>query len=206
MKIQALITGDVVRSNRISKKDELAKAVKDALSQLEQKGLADKGKSTANGASYSWVSSNPNDALKGILIFRALLRLATPDSEKNLWDSRFSIGLGDDSSDSGSSSYRSSKGLDKMKSKDRITLSSGNKDLDGEFNIAFALAESIISRWSKGSSEVSKGFWHNGQNQYEIAESLRISQPAVSKRFFSAGIDVLDRLVKRFESRISKNS
>ncbi len=214
MKTNGIVTGDIVHSTHIVNKDALIHSLKGIFLEMVKKKMIKRGKyDIYRGDSFQWVATNPSKTLRGMLIFRAMLKVSTPDDENELWDARVAMGLGEVSfitkdvrQSYGPAFILSGRTLDKMKPKERMKIASQNKDLDDEFNTALLLAEHIISRWSKESAETAIAHWLHHETQKEMAKKrFKISQPAVSKRFKAAGIEAIDKLLVRFEKKIENS-
>ncbi len=206
----AVITGDIIQSTQIRDKAALLAALRKTAEQLVQKQLISPREfDIYRGDSFQLFVKKPETALKLILIIRASLMYHTPDDGDRLWDARVSIGLGtlefrakDIRQSSGSALIYSGRGLDSLKSRQKMKMTSSHEEFDKDINMGLHLAEYIISRWSRESAETIIEKYLNHATQKEIAKKFHISQPAVSKRFKAAGIDALDIFINRFEKKL----
>ncbi len=209
--MDAIITGDMVQSTRIDDKELMLAELQSILTTLANAGWIGPGFDVYRGDSFQLLVKSPADALKTALVLRAMLMLNTPADSPMDWEARLSIGLGDISyqaerltQSAGSAFEYSGRELERMKNRERIRFTSADEGLNDEFETSLALAEFILSRWSRESAETAMAHFFYSENQREMAENrFHISQPAVSGRFRAAGLDALDLLTRRFSHRIN---
>lgn len=95
MKNKAVITGDIVRSEFIGldKRGELLKALQQVCEELQK--FSPMKMEIYRGDSFQIVMERPEVSLKVATLIRSYLISKTPQGEKNIWDARISIGIGE---------------------------------------------------------------------------------------------------------------
>lgn len=204
----AVITGDIVNSRGMPDKLDLLEVLRVTFGLLREYGYIEEGDTDIyRGDSFQLVVRKPFMALRAAIILRAKFIASTPIGHKGHLDARLAIGFGDITfradnvrQSTGTAFIHSGHGLDKMKSRERMRLVSGDKEIDEEFAVGLMLSEFIISRWSIESAETAIAHFLYKESQTRMAKSrFKISQPAVSKRFKAAGLDAINKLIQRYE-------
>lgn len=207
----AVLTGDIVASRKVRNKGKLLLVLKEAFDQVENQLLNRKGSfELYRGDSFQGVIDNPSDALRAAIIIRARLRMAVQG--KTEWDARIGIGVGRVSyagkrivESDGEAFLLSGRKLDELKKKNnRLGISTPWEDVNEELNASVALADNIISRWSTAAAEVAYYHLLNHASQTELSKQLKISQPAVHKRFNQASLHEIKLLIQRFQFLMDK--
>ncbi len=212
MMIKAIITGDVVHSTRIKKRDELLKGIKKICNLLAKEKYISRYE-IYRGDEFQLEVIRPEKALQTAIIIRAYLRKETlpkTTDKTKLWDARISIGLGMVDykaskiiESTGEAFQKSGKGLDTIKSSDRkMIVNTPWRSVDGEMAVCLRFADAVISHWSTKSAEVAFWHWLYKLKQDAIADKIGVSQPAVNNRFRSAQIKNLNFLLRRYEELV----
>ncbi len=223
-KIQiAVITGDIVNSSIL--KEDQKQTIQERFIELTGRDVLLELK-FYRGDSFQ-VAVRPDVALLFALKFRIELRRM---SEAN--DVRISIGIGEISTwnedvllAGGTAFERSGKTLDELKKKGlRIIITTGNPELDEEFETYCYMADSLIKNLTSVQSNVIfhklAGMFKEQMDkpstaaeetttttlmpQEQIGEVLGISQPAVSKILKAANWKAIEKFIKRYKQIIDK--
>ncbi len=220
MNIKAVITGDIVHSRDLDNLQALLQVLKETIPEIEKQLNIKINLEIYRGDSFQVLIEEPEYAPKIAVLIRAKLRSKTTLSEledsnvpiDNLWDARISIGIGhvDNPANkvvesTGEAFELSGKQLDDMKpSQDRIRLVSTWEILNHQFEAMAKLGDAIISRWTLSSCEAAYRHLLFGETQTQIAQQLKISQPAVHKRLNIANIDAIESMINYLNLTIKK--
>ena len=98
---------------------------------------------------------------------------------------------------------RSGQTLDVMKGDQRLIIRTPWKEVDTEFDIACALLDALVTRWSAEQAQAILG-QIRGLTQEKAAREFGISQPAVRQRLKSAGGWAIEELCRRYERLIAE--
>lgn len=211
MKIKAIITGDIVRSEQIAldKRDLLIKVLRDIVANLQK--ISPMKMEMFRGDSFQIVVECPETSLKIASMIRAGLKSCSPTDAKEVWDARISIGIGttDYQGDSivtsdGEAFKLSGRGLDAME-KNRLAVSTCWHDVNEELDAGLAFADDLITGWSVNQAKVIYLSVAQELSQTVIANIIEKSQQNVSKTLTSAKESLLVRFLKRFETIIIKH-
>ena len=209
----AVITGDLVDSSGIEDdyKEILAGIASDIVKHQDEEFKFD----IYRGDSFQGLITNPTQALKISILFRAgLRRYSKGNSVENIWDARIAIGIGKikyiDSrteqklnSADGEAFVRSGRTLDAMKNEDQqIRICTGDQKLDDEFAAVCPLLDAIIGRWTTSQAEAVYMQLLEGITQEEIGRRLDISQRASGKRLELSNIDGMKQFFRRYKNLI----
>lgn len=97
----------------------------------------------------------------------------------------------------------SGRTLDTMKGDyPRLLLKTDDDNLNDEFNVHFALLDSVTSKWSVASAEVAY-YLLKGKKETEVAQILGINQSAVNHRKKAANWDAVAMLLERYKTAIA---
>jgi hypothetical protein len=221
--IQAIITGDVIHSTRLSigYRDWLFKQIGGALKQWNKDfGMRSE---TFRGDSFQCLVKKPADALRLALLQKTYIRSLNPsnlydihkkDSPANrkgiffptwIFDVRIAIGIGEVeflsnrlASSGGSAFQLSGQLLDRMKNR-KQSLAIATKDkFNEELETEFILLDAIISKTTALQCEVIC-LKLLGYTESQIAEQLEIGQSAVNQRSNSGNWYAIESMIKRFE-------
>lgn len=207
--IQAVITGDVIKSSAIDRNfHEAIYTIVDDIKKYHAGFFFE----MFRGDSFQALISRPEDALLISVIIRAGLRRYSRSSSVNdAWDARIAIGIGQADVKNreklgemtGDAFIRSGQSLDKMKEEGhRLKITTGDEQTDKEFDVTCPLADTIISRWTTSQSEAIYLYLLKKKTQKEIGEVLNATQRAISKRFESANFQSLTNFFKRYKEVI----
>ncbi|MEN2282126.1 SatD family protein [Algoriphagus sp. SE2] len=209
--IHAVITGDLVNSTAITKDyhDVLYRIADD----IQAYQLKDFKFDIYRGDSFQALVSDPNKALLISIIMRSgLRRYSNGTSIADAWDARVSVGIGEISSDPngklgqliGEAFVRSGRGLETMKKEGlRLKITTGEEQIDREFESTCPLADHIISRWTTSQAEAIYLSLLKGITQTEIGEELNQTQRVISKRLESGNLESLSNFFNRFKEIIT---
>ena len=221
MKLHAVITGDIIGSSQIAKRyrqhllDDLNKLFNDLNSHtIQSKQLLVE---IFRGDSFQMVLEKPERALLVGLLIRAKLRSLTPADDhdgQNYWDARISIGVGEVTfwtdkivESDGTAFQLSGRGLDDMKKKQSLSVRTIWPEVNRELEVACALSETIINRWTISQAKVIYPYLLKNKTQKELAEEFNITQGAVSQRLNEAGnLDAVKLFLHRYEKLISRHA
>lgn len=211
--IVAVITGDVVDSTAISKDyrsvlETIAEEIKEYLS---PNLLFD----IYRGDGFQVFIEDPTKALLISMLFRAgLRRYSRGSSIDEAWDARISVGIGSingnivDSNTklgvlNGEAFVRSGRALDLMKKEGaRLKITTGEEQLDKEFESTCPLADIIISKWTTAQAEAIYLSLLKNITQKEIGTELNTTQRAISKRLESSNLDSMTKFFNRYNEVI----
>ena len=205
---RSIITGDIVNSTRIQSQEALISILNNTIRLINDKFPL--RSDIFRGDSFQIELKNISQAMLTAVLIRAGLKSQTPENEKNLWDARISIGIGELSYDSdniststGEAYILSGHGLDNI-GKDRLVLHTRWKEIDEEFEVSTAFADNIISSWSKKQSEVMFENLLNDSTQTDIARKLQSSNQNIGKLERAAKENLIRLYLDRFEKIISE--
>lgn len=214
-RVKAVISADVIGSTQLAPavRKQVTPAIKKALEILRKKG---KVKFGIERGDFIQAEIEPGEGLRGVLLLKASLNQIDASSDSSLQsnaevDIRISLGLGNISLDrskpgesDGTAYQLSGRGLDQLKStRQKLLFQCEAEDINQELNTMSKAMEFITDRWTKGSAQVVELFLE-GLKEVEIAGRLGISQPAVNQRKKTAGWDVLQAFLERYDSIINK--
>ncbi len=210
--MHAVITGDLISSSNYPK-ELLDEVVKNLGEEFDHFKKEDVGRFALwRGDSFQGVVSEAGKALEFALRLKALVNQTNPDltgsvkSSPKMADVRLALAVGTlsdpdvDPSDSNEEVFvRSGRALDSLrKNKRTIVAELPRNEANREIDVELLLLEYILNRWSVASAELIYCKLL-GMEDYEIAEQLQISVPAVNKRKKVAGWKACARLLERFE-------
>lgn len=212
-KLYAVITGDIVNSSQIDTKQRnlLLEVLKQSF-ELVEKLLGKNGMGSSfsiyRGDSFQGVLAVPEYALLATLIIRVNLRQSFAASLKQLWDARMGVGIGEieffskkGAEGDGIAYRRSGPVLDEMKGESRLQFRTPWEEADHELEVACALMDVVISKWSASQAEAIL-LQIEGLTQQNIADKLQITQAAVNYRLRSAGWFAIDQFLKHYKMLI----
>ena len=163
------------------------------------------------GDSFQGVVLDSSMALDLVLAIKTAVNKIHVKGKKinGLTDFRIAIGIGninlkrDSILESNGEAFQfSGRTLDTMKGEyPRLLLKTSDENLNDEFNVHFALLDSITSKWSVASAEVAY-YLMKGKKETEVAKILGINQSAVNHRKKAANWDAVAMLLERYKSAI----
>ncbi len=213
----AVITGDIVGSASIDidERENLVRVLKESFGEINESIIKDVHSTFEifRGDSFQAVLRKPELSLIVSILIRARLRsenVNIPVKKKN-WDARLAIGIGDIefSTDKtvesdGQAFLFSGRDLDNMKNTGkRLRILTPWDEVNAEMNVSLAFADSVISNWSKYQAQVFYYYLLKNEKQKELAERIKISQPAIHQRLVTGNVECIDLLRIRFENLIS---
>jgi hypothetical protein len=207
----AVLTGDIVSSRSLPNKSRWLRRLQEIID--KRSGLRKGprwGIFRGDGFQVELPDAEASDALRLAILIRAGLR-SMPAFAKLKLDARIAIGIGEKGytgksvNESDGQAYQwSGTTLDSLKSEThRLALVTPWTHIDTPVNVALKLASSIIGDWTFAEAEVVWLKLSEGKTQEQMAKKLKISQPAVHKRYASAHYQELSTLISYFESAIS---
>lgn len=230
MNLNAVITGDLVKSSRIKDEDieAVLKSFKKSFNEINNYLLSGEGLfEIYRGDSFQIVIRKPEKALLISILLRSSLRTFQPSLDtqtktnvkKPIYlaysDARISIGIGMISYEKGSivewqgeAFKRSGQLLDQMiKGNKRLGISTPWEKVNKELEVESILADAIINRWTATTAETIYEYLLYQKNQNEIAKQFHIKQPSVHKRLVKYGnIDGIEFFIKRYNELIKNRS
>jgi len=209
MSYQAVITGDIVKSRKVERREELLHELKSALNMIARNHHA--RYEIFRGDSFQVVLPDPGDALHAAILLRAHLRAASPSS-KPLWDARASIGIGPPASGqpevgeaSGVAFELSGLGLDAMAdSGARLAVSTPSSTVNEELALPTRFADDIISHWSHYSAEIAYYRLLLNESQSELGKLLGKKQPTIHTRLVTAKLSLIEAYVERVNTVLKR--
>jgi hypothetical protein len=208
--IHAVITGDLVDSTAIT--DDYHNILYAMADDIKQYQLKDFQFDLYRGDSFQALISDPDKALLISIIIRAgLRRYSNGSSIEDAWDARVSLGIGKIMSDNnsklgqlrGEAFVRSGRALDIMKKEGaRLKITTGEEQIDKEFDSTCPLADHIISRWTTSQAEAIYLYLLKNITQTEIGKALQQTQRVISKRLESSNLESMTNFFNRFKEII----
>lgn len=209
-KIKSVITGDIIGYSKLSpaKRNFTQESLKDFLKDKDNDSNVFE---LYRGDSFQGVINKVEAALKYALLIRLKLKSFSFSSEQqrnSLLDARIAIGIGKIDSikknvlESDGEAFRNSGPLlDSMVSIERLKIKSPWKEFNSEFELTLNLLDVIVKSLTPSQSEVLLEKL-SGHTQQEMAEKLKISQPAVFQRLKAAKWYVIEQTLKRYEESL----
>lgn len=190
----AVITGDVINSEKIDTKKWLSELKK----YFDRLGKTPEDWAVYRGDEFQLRLNNVEHAFITAIELKARLK-----QYKGL-DVRLSIGLGDEIGESknilesnGTAFTRSGRTFEELKKhKSTLMINTGIREMDQELNLYIKLAlNGFMDKWSVASAEiVSVTLANQSASQEEIARMTGIAQAAISQRLKRANFELLMEL------------
>jgi hypothetical protein len=205
----AVLTGDIVSSRTIPNKGRWLKRLQEIVE--KKSGMSKPPKwGIFRGDGFQVELHEPGEALRVAILIRAGLR-SMPAFSKLKLDARIGIGIGEKGytgksvNESDGQAYQWSGAiLDSLKNQhNRLEIHTPWPTIDKPVNVALKLASSIIDDWSFAEAEIVWLKLSEGKTQDQMAKKLKISQPAVHKRYVAAHYQELSELISYFETAVS---
>ena len=204
----AVLTGDLVRSSRLTAADldramaALARGADQAAGWGDHPGRFTRFR----GDGWQCLAPSPPLALRTALILKAHLR-----REGRQFDTRIAIGVGaaelpaagDLAAASGPAFRRAGHGLDTMRRSARLAIGWQDPPADAaKVRAIVALADEIARRWTPAQASVLVGSLtpDDGRSQGEVAATLSVSQQMVAKHLRAAGNPALEVALAALET------
>ena len=214
----SVITGDVIGSSTIGmEREQLLSLLKKTFEEitLEFSEVIEKPFEIFRGDSFQSVVKQPSKALLISTLIRAKLRSlpltgSKTKSIENKLDVRIAIGIGkigfkaDRVIESDGEAFKfSGKLLDEItESGQNLKIKTPWEDVNSELDVECYFIDTIISKWTMEQAEAVYLKLLRSKTQQVIAKKLKISQPAVRKRIFSANLKSIELFLGRFENLI----
>ncbi|HZY80253.1 MAG TPA: hypothetical protein VFE50_12065 [Cyclobacteriaceae bacterium] len=205
----AVLTGDIISSRTLPNRSRWLRRLEEIIE--KKSGLAKPPKwGVFRGDSFQVELSRPQDALRLAILIRAGLR-STPGFSPIRLDARIAIGIGDKGYSGKSVHYSdgeayvlSGTALDVLKRENsRLTIQTPGFTIGKSLEISLQLASTIIDDWSFAEAQAVWLKLSENKTQEEIAKKLKISQPAVHKRYTGSHYNEISKLLTYFESAVS---
>ena len=228
MGIDAVITGDLVKSRKINDADieKVINSLKETFDEINRQLLDGKGTfEIFRGDSFQGHLPQPELALLVAIILRARLRTYEPSiglsdqikTDKPILraysDARIAIGVGttrynaDKITESqGEAFLKSGNSFDTLsKENERLAIMTPWENINSELKVSCKLADALISKWTASTAEAVYHYLLYGINQKELATRLAITQPGVHKRLVIYGnINSIQAFINRYQELIIK--
>jgi hypothetical protein len=198
----AVISGDIIGSSKLNvAARRKLQSLLDNFSKLAAASWPDFGMEQYRGDSLQAILTNNRAAgLRAVLLLQSLM-------VKNHYGIRTAIGVGDISyqgknivTSDGTAFQVSGPYLDHLrKTGEVIFINLDNPLYADEWPVHSTALAFIIKRWTAQQAEAMY-FQLQGYTQQEIAKQLKITQPSVHQRLQSAGWDVVQKILQRFEA------
>ncbi len=210
--MRTVLSADIVGSTQLpaALRGQLAETVKAAFTSLKARP---KIKYSIGRGDFIQAELPVKEGLRYLLLLKSYLnRLTESDQEvkqeKVFVDARISLAIGAvtlEASTVGESdgpAYQlSGRALDEMKSaKQSISMQCTEPDFNDELYVMAKSLEFITDKWTKGSAEI-VSLLLQGKKETDISEQLGISQSAVNQRKKTAGWDILQAMLHRYEKK-----
>ncbi|WP_086477766.1 MULTISPECIES: SatD family protein [Arenibacter] len=198
----AIITGDIINSQRDSSSDWMAN-LKSFLGSLGNSPL---DWEIYRGDEFQ-IKTSPQKALRTAIHIKAIIKM-----NKSL-DVRMGIGIGSEaytaasvSESNGEAHQRSGRMFETLKDqKLNLAMATGDEQKDRSLNLMLKLALDFMDNWSEVSSEIVRiTLEYPSESQQEIADRLGIKQSAVSQRLQRARMDLVLDLLQYYETITKK--
>ncbi|MCM4157381.1 SatD family protein [Gramella sp. AN32] len=214
----AVISADFISSTAYSQElmQELLSRLKQEFSYIQNEFSSRPDFKIYRGDSFQGIVKKPSESLRIALILKTAINKVSEEksdkgTSKKTAEVRMGIGIGTYdfkrktiSEANGQAFQFSGRTLDNLKAENRKTkLTTEDEAINKEFDASFYLLDTLTEKWSIASAEVVY-YLLKGLKETEIADKLKISQPAVNQRKKAAGWDAIEKLLDRFEEVISQ--
>lgn len=205
MKIGAVITGDIVKSTKMTAEERtemlcLLQYLPAFLNPLTKIKLE-----IFRGDGFQIMVADVYKSLRTAIAIRAAIRSHKFQRIRTQWDARLSLGVGtldyerDRLATSDGQAYRDSgRGLDSM-GKARLNITTPWNEMNEELRVSTAFADDIISRWTQSQSRIMTQYLITDLSHAEIGSSLNISRQMVDKALKAGKENLLNLYLNRFE-------
>ncbi|MBI9033928.1 MAG: hypothetical protein JEZ03_05600 [Bacteroidales bacterium] len=219
MSTSAVITGDLVKSRKISDSDWdiTLNTIKEAFKEIKNLHLHEEDRfEIYRGDSFQAIIADPAKALRMAILIRAKIkgikfeRSETKSHSLSSCDARISIGIGEISKRSnkviestGEAFYNSGPEMDLMKkNNERLRIKSPWESINDEFVVSLQLADAIVTKWPNVQAQLSYDYLLEKRTQKDLAEKYNKTQTAISKNFRTSSVKKIEQLILRYESLI----
>ena len=202
MSYHAVITGDLVGSRKVERRDELLSELKSALNMMERNFSA--RHEIYRGDSFQVLVPDPRDAMRATILLRAHLRTISGSSNPS-WDARVSVGVGKIDrqreplgESSGEAFELSGLGLEALsESAGRLVISTPSEAANRALALLTRFADDIISNWSHYSAEIAYYRLLLDESQSELGKLLGRKQPTIHARLATARMKLIEAYIQR---------
>jgi len=211
----AVLTGDIVNSQKNTGESNvrLLAAIQETFIEIEAALEIKILLEMWRGDSFQALVEKPEMAMNIALLFRAGLKSKTESNKENksLWDARIGIGIGEMTykgetvaTSNGEAFVNSGTAFDQIeKSRYFLNVLTPWPEVTMELSVSVALADVIITSWSKKQAEAIYLYQLYDNNQVSLAKKMNISQPALQNRInVNGNFYRIDLFLKRFTSLI----
>ncbi len=214
--VYAVISGEIADSRKIAQEQlgKIPDIIRTSFREVNEKIEA------ANRLVYEIIrmdeflclTSEPHSALHSMMLLASIFRHKSYKELNIRIELRLSLGIGpaelfqNELRESDGTAFRyADNGLRTMKRNQRLTITTGNQEMNDEFHVACGFMDILIHDWSDDQAEA---VFHRltGKNQVEISETLNISQPAVNRRLKAAHTEAVERFITRYAALLGKNN
>ncbi|ROO41053.1 MULTISPECIES: hypothetical protein [unclassified Pseudomonas] len=190
MKLEAVLTGDLIHSQSAGDTLAYISGLKAVLKQLEKRYKAKA--ETFRGDGFQLSLDRPEQALHCAIALRAALVAASPEGER--WDARIAVGIG---SAQQSQTYReafvlSGQGLDNMK-KNTLAILSNHQAFQERTELLTEFVAAILEQWTAVEAQTYAIHLIEATDQQSIADALGKSRITVNKALQRAQARLLDK-------------
>lgn len=212
MKLDAVITGDVVGSTQMTKDERdtmlaILRRMPELLSPICEMRLE-----MFRGDGFQIGTADAKMSLRVAIAIRANMRSFKFSNGNGQWDARLSIGIGsvDYESDTLASSdgeaFRlSGHGLDGM-TFERLVVETPWAEMNDELRVSTAFADNLISSWSPSQSRIIFQNLLSEKTHAEIGRELGVSRQMVDKSLNTSRDYLIKMYLDRFKTLINHNS
>jgi len=155
-------------------------------------------------------SDNPATCLSAVFMLMSAYRSISDSELGKKSELSLSIGIGPveflqkQLRESDGTAFRfAMKGLIKLKRSQRISIVTPDENINDEFRVTCSFMDIMIREWSDEQAEA-LFLKLQGNNQVDISEKLKISQPAVNRRLKAAHYDVTEQFINRAARLLSQ--
>lgn len=210
MKIEAIITGDIVDSTKLSFEERthmlnIIQSIPNVVSYIENLRIE-----IFRGDGFQIGIRDTKSSLRIALIVRAFLRSHKMTTANQILDARLALGIGtldyelDSLSKSDGEAFRLSGRLLDSMDKARLKIKTPWEGVNEELNLLTAFADDIISSWTQKQSKLEMESLLFLHSHNEIAKSLHITRQMVDKSLRASKDELIKAYIERFEKLVTK--
>ncbi len=203
----AVITGDIVGSQKVRDKALLVKRLEEVLKEVAGVYPQVKAFEIFRGDSFQCLIERPALSLRIALLIRLGLYRLAPEGEK--WEVRQGIGIGEVefldarlSVSQGEAYVLAGKALESMEKSQRLKILTPDAKTNDQLDVSNRLTDAVVERWRKKQAEAAYYALLKDATQEEIARRLGITQAAVQQRLAHARFDAVRHYVRYFEEKL----
>lgn len=206
--IKGVITGDLVNSTKIAR--EWRQTVVDALNECVSDfiSITPIKIEMYRGDSFQLVIDHAEQTLSVAIALRAKLRASTP-MEKNIWDARLSIGIGniyfetENIVTSDGEAFRlSGRAFDNI-GKKRLCISTPWTEFNAMMELNTKFADELISSWTARQAKIAYHSILFLKSQKEMAKELGMSRQNLNFHWCASKVKLILDYIEYFKNQIS---